>query len=243
MEKMIHLVASNTLKGSGDTYLPNSWNYVDHIPTLLKSFLTYNNPRLVKIDLINPTKDQINKILDCYPADFIEVNRHFIENEKEIIVSSMRLKVAAFQNLKLYKWVMHLDCDTLIRGEINNLIDSIEQATNPCLFILVREHHDINMRWNSGVMITNTLNKPHMDKWLEYFDNKVKSDKQFEFMTDQITLYSSYLDSKPKPQIFSLTTKYNDMECKPDGVIWHIKGKANILPQWKKECQKHAFIL
>lgn len=233
---MIVMLANNI---GGYDYRKDVFNptdkYINHIKVSLLS-LSKHCDYPVTVYLIDSVPQVGNDLKKLYKN--LTVNNIFITSEdvkkpldwgmNKIRFRMMREKILAVKNIlanENNKWVLFIDCDSIIRAPLDGLLklilgDSPQKESR--FAILHRPEAEKNMhKINSGVVgLTNTLlNRMLVDEW---YNEALKSDA---LSSEQEGLYNAYCKMKNHIKLIPLDSRYNCWNWSEGPIIYHCKGK------------------
>ena len=140
----------------------------------------------------------------------------------------MREKILAVKwalNDNNNKWVLFIDCDSIIRGSINGLVHQLclPEVVKASRIVLLHRPREVEEKHkiNSGVIgLTNTPEtRTLVCKW---YEESLVSDK---LSCEQEGLWQAYKKMKDKVKLVHLDPRYNCWDWNKDPVIYHCKGK------------------
>lgn len=233
---MIIMLANNI---GGYDYRKDVYNpidkYINHIKVALLSLSKHCNfpVTIYLIDCIPKIGNDLKKLYKN-----LIVNNIFITSEdakypldwgvNKIRFRMMREKILAVKNTlanENNKWVLFIDCDSIIRAPLDNLLKLIlgnSPQKESRLAILHRPEAKKNAnKINSGVIgLTNTLlNRMLVDEW---YNEALKYD---ELSSEQEGLYTAYCKMKNPIKLVPLDSRYNCWNWNEDPIIYHSKKK------------------
>ena len=219
---MILLAASNNSKYFDKNH--SSYNYINNLKLLVNS-LNIHCPHIKKKALlINFQRElQLNNT---------EIEYRIIRGTPEEIRNySAHIRTELFmENMNDNKYLIWLDVDTLVRGNIQEFID-ILLLDSPTVAVQCRYDRRDEEKFQVAVVgiNINETTKETISKWNIYA-------KENHWFADQLGLYKAAVETNIN--IKDIGSMYNDSEFNSSSLIWHCKGNYNN-PIWKTEIAKY----
>jgi len=217
-----------------DVYNPVD-KYINHIKVSLFSLSKHcDYPVTVYlIDCVPEIGNDLKKLYKNLTVSHISITSKDAENPLDWGVNKIRFRMMREKILAVRKalsnddnkWVLFIDCDSIIRAPLDGLIKSIliENAQKESrIAILHRPDAEKNMyKFNSGVIgFTNTL----LIRMLvvDWYKEALTSDA---LSCEQEGLYTVYCKMRNHIKLIPLEQKYNCWNWSEDPIIYHCKGK------------------
>ena len=204
--------------------------YIDVLKVFLMSMRYHGNKDLIVADLINGNKEMYAGLMRIYPN--MEINHIIIPEVTLLKLMHTRPPQMAKKLTEGWDQIMSMDCDVIIRGNIEGIWNNVEPST-----IKIMDKGSTkkdNYRFQGGVYLfgVSQVIKDYYNDIMDIIGG------EFDFFDGQAALYRVYKNKYSK-QITkrNLSKKYNCSRFKKNSLVWHCKHAYLDNEKFQKEFQ------
>lgn len=202
-------------------------DYLDVLKVFLVSMaINTKQQYLICADLINGNEDIYNRLKKIYGnlkinhIEFPKADWRVRENLLPLMYKRLP-RMYEMMN-EGYGQILSIDCDSIIRGSIDGIWDSVEPDVIKILERIDKRKEKKKKfftRFQAGVHIFG--NSVSIREYYKAFMDEL-GDK-WEFKVGQAAIYTVYLKFKDKIKLVQMPEAYNDSKFRNDSIIWHCK--------------------